>query len=282
MSLLWLDGEVRYSHFAPFDLRDRGLALGDGLFETILVMNRKALWLSLHLDRMAWSAEALGIPFVRSRAELATADLLAKAETGPYVLRITLTRGIAARGLAGDGAAPSLFAALDPFDAALIGQPARLMTSGIRRSVAAPSASHKTLSYIDNIAAARAAKAEDCDDALMLNSEGQAACSTIANLFLLQGGKLVTPALDQGILPGVTRAVVLKLTGELGMATEERAVAPVELFAADAVFLTNSLRFIRPVLALDKRPLGEADVQPILDALLAAAKAQCGVALPVA
>ncbi len=281
MSLLWLDGEVRFTHFAPFDLRDRGLALGDGLFETMLVMNRKALWFDLHLDRMEWSAKALSIPFARGRAELAAMELLAQAEAGPHILRITLTRGIAARGLAGDGAAPTVFASLDPFDAALIGQPARLYTSGIRRGIASFTASHKTLSYIDNIAAAREAKLNDCDDALMLNSDGHVASTTIANLFLVQGGRLVTPALNQAILPGVMRAVLLKLARDLKMETEERPVVPAELFAADAVFLSNSLRLVRPVAALDKRPLGDADVGHLLEALLDSAKSQCGVALPL-
>jgi branched-chain amino acid aminotransferase len=277
--LLWLDGEVRYSSFAPFDLRDRGLALGDGIFETVFVMNRVALWLPLHLDRLMWSAETLGIACERNRIEAAAADLLREGGAGPQVLRVTLTRGLAARGLAGDGAAPTLFAALDPFDAALIGQPARLYTTGIRRNEASVASMHKTLSYVDNIVAARQAKANDADDALMLNAAGQVASSTIANIFLVQGGKLVTPALNQGILPGVMRAVVLKQARERGIRIEERAVAPVELFAADAVFLSNSLRFVRPVTAIDGQRLGEADTSPYLDALIQAARAQCGADL---
>ncbi len=95
-------------------------------------------------------------------------------------------------------------------------------------------------------------------------------------MFLLQGGKLVTPSLDQGILPGVTRAVVLKAAKEKGLETEERAVAPVELFASDACFMTNALRLLRPIKSLDDRPLGKADVGKFLDVLLDLAHAQCG------
>lgn len=279
MSLLWLDGEVRFTYFTPFDVRDRGLALGDGLFETILVVNRVAIWQALHLDRLQWSAKALGITCDRARIEAAIIDVLAKSDAMPQVLRITLTRGLTARGLAGDGAVPTLLLQIDPYDTALIGQPAKLATSGIRRSASSPAANHKTLSYVDNIVAAREAKALNADDALMLNSADHVASTTIGNLFLLQGGKLVTPSLDQGILPGVTRAVVLKAAKEKGLETEERAVAPIELFASDACFLTNSLRLLRPLRSLDDRSLGKADVSGFLDALLDLAQAQCGTKL---
>ena len=276
MSLLWLDGEVRFTFFTPFDVRDRGLALGDGLFETMLVMNRVVLWQALHLDRLQWSAKALGIICDRARIEAAITELLVKSDPAAQVLRITLTRGLTARGLAGDGAVPTLLLQLDPYDTALIGQPAKLATSGIRRSTSSMAANHKTLSYVDNIAAAREAKALNADDALMLNTADHAACTTIGNLFLLQGGKLVTPSLDQGILPGVTRAVVLKAAREKGLDTDERVVAPVELFASDACFMTNSLRLLRPITSLDDRPMGKTDVATFLDVLLDLAHAQCG------
>ena len=124
--------------------------------------------------------------------------------------------------------------------------------------------------------AAREAAARGADDALMLNTDGKASCSTIANLFLLKNGTLITPARDQAILTGVMRQVLIAAAAHIGIATEERAVAPDELFAADAVFLTNSLRFIRPVTTLDQRMLAQTNLSHLAAALSGAARLQCG------
>jgi branched-chain amino acid aminotransferase len=178
--------------------------------------------------------------------------------------------------LGSNGGTPSLLITLDPFDPQLMFQPVTLATSSIRRNPTSPTSRLKTLSYIDNVAAAREAAAKGMEDALMLNVEGAAACSTIANLFLMKNGALITPARDQGILTGVTRQVLISAASQLGMTTEERAVMPEELLAADAVFLTNSLRFVRPVKSLDQHPLAQGDLSGLQAALCESARLQCG------
>ena len=103
-------------------------------------------------------------------------------------------------------------------------QPVTLATSTIRRNPHSVASRLKTISYIDNIAAAREAASRGMEDALMLNTEGAVACSTIANIFLLKDGVLATPARDQGILTGVMRQALIAAAGHLDIATEERAV----------------------------------------------------------
>lgn len=274
MSRVWFNGEIIDGDI-PLDPRDRGLALGDGLFETMLVVNQTPLWGNMHLARMESAAQELGIPFDRQKIDAGILDMLDGITTHHHVLRVTLSRGSGARGLAGTGAMPSLLITLDDFDAQLMFQPATLLTSVIRRSTASPSTRLKTLSYIDNIAAAREASARGIDDALMLNTGERVACTTIANLFLLKGKKLITPSRDQGILTGVTRQALLASASHLGLVPEERAVKPAELAKADAVFLTNSLRLIRPVKSLDKKPLGTADLSGLVDVLCELARLQC-------
>ncbi|MGH6820744.1 MAG: aminotransferase class IV, partial [Methylocella sp.] len=153
---------------------------------------------------------------------------------------------------------------------------ARLATSSVRRNERAPSSRLKTLSYIDAIAAARETSAKGADDALMLNTAGNAASSTISNLFLVTRDELVTPSLDQAVLPGIMRQVLLDSAPSFGLRAVERPVDPAELMSADAVFLTNSLRLIRPVTALDKLPLRDRDLNPLIDRLCSLAKQQCG------
>ncbi len=260
----------------PIKPADRGLLLGDGIFETLLTINGTALWRDAHLARMKNSARELGLPFDTGKIAGAVDRLLNNAPPGAHALRITLTRGTTARGLGGDGEEPTLLASLNPFSTELLFQPVSLAISAIRRNETAPSSRLKTLSYIDNIAAAREAAAKGADDALLLNSGGNPASSTIANVFLLKGNQLITPSLDQAILPGIMRRVLLDEAASIGFAAMERAIAPAELMTADAVFLTNSLRFIRPVSALDKLPMRSRNLNPFIDCLCRLAKQQCG------
>lgn len=273
MRLVWFNGKLIDGPL-PLDPADRGLLLGDGVFETIAVVNGKALWLEEHLARLAKAAAELGIAADLVLIRKSIAALL--GEAGAHVLRVTLTRGPAARGLASGGENPSLLATLDPLPLGFLFQPVKLATSTIRRNEFAPTSRLKTLSYADAIAAVREAAASGADDALMLNTSGRAASSTIANLFLLKGSDIITPDLSQGILPGIMRHVLLDLAPSLGLDPVERAIVPEELASADAVFLSNSLRFIRPVTALDAKPLRKRPLKPIVNALCARAATQCG------
>lgn len=275
MRRVWFNGAL-IADALPLDPRDRGLLLGDGIFETLLVLNRTPLWANMHLARMEGAAKELGISFARDVIDDAVAEILVDAPETHQALRITLTRGGSTRALGSNGGTPSLLITLDPFDPALMFQPVTLATSSIRRNPSSPSSHIKTLSYIDNIAAAREASAKGMEDALMLNMSGAAACSTIANLFLIKNGTLITPARDQGILTGVTRQALISAAAQLGIATEERVVMPEELLSADAVFLTNSLRFIRPVKSLDQHPLAQGDLSAIETSLCESARLQCG------
>jgi branched-chain amino acid aminotransferase len=275
MSRCWFNGALVDGPLAVARA-ERGLLLGDGLFETILVFNGKPLWGNMHFLRLEASAAELGIPFDRDGLDDALAELLAAAPKSHQVLRVTLTRGSAARGLAADGGSPSLLLTLDPFDPKLMFQPVSLASTAIRRNPASVSSRHKTLSYIDNIAAAREAAAKGAEDALMLNAKGAVACSSIANIFLLKGRTLITPARDQGILTGVMRQALVHSAARLGLTPEERAVKPAEIRKADAVFVSNSLRFIRPVTSLDGKPLAQGDLSPLVAALCEAARLQCG------
>ncbi len=276
MSRTWFNGALIDGPL-PLHRADRGLLLGDGLFETILVLNRTPLWGNMHFLRLEASAAELGIPFDRDALDEALDELLADAPKSHQVLRVTLTRGSAARGLAADGGTPSLLLTLDPFDPAMMLQPVTLASTTIRRNEASVSSRHKTLSYIDNIAAAREAAAQAAEDALMRNTKGVVACSSIANIFLLKGRTLLTPGRDQGILTGVMRQALIHSAIRLGLSIEERAVKPAELKKADAVFLTNSLRFLRPVTALDGKPVPQADLSHLVATLCEAARLQCGI-----
>jgi branched-chain amino acid aminotransferase len=262
MSVTWFNGQF-VDDMLSLNPADRGLMLGDGLFETIAVAGGHAIWLHEHIARLVASATALGIATDEADLHVSIAKVLKRSSAFHEVLRITLTRGVTQRGLAADAHHSSVLISLLAFDPSQQPQSLTLAISKIRRNETAPSSRHKTLSYIDNVAAAREVKGK-ADDALMLNSSGHVACSTVGNIFFLKYGELVTPSDGHGILPGITRAKILE---HAAFQARQDFVTVDDLYSADAVFLTNSLRLVTPITKLDDRALATASVQHIKDYL---------------
>ncbi len=268
MSLTWFDGALHADEI-PVSPRDRGLTLGDGVFETILVQDHRAIWRDEHLARMMHSAEALGIACPSDEIDEAISVLLDQAGQETSVLRLTLSRGVTTRGLSGNAKRPTLVATLDHFDESLMFKPALLITSSVRRNHGSPASRMKTLSYIDNILAAREAQNCSVDDAVMLNTDGDVACTTMANIFMLKGETLHTPHLGSGALPGIARAKLLSI-----WPVTERSITRAELIDADSVFTTNSLRLLRPILSLDGHAVPQAALKKYEASLLDAVNAR--------
>ena len=113
-------------------------------------------------------------------------------------------------------------------------------------------------------------EARGADDALLLNTAGRLACASAANLFLVRGRRLLTPPPGEGVLPGITRAEVIALAADLDLAVTETPLEPDQLRSADEAFLTNSLMQIRPLVAVNDRPLGDGAAGPVTRQLLGA------------
>lgn len=231
-------------------LDDRGLLLGDGLFETLLAIDGRPVRSAAHLDRMAAGCAVLGLPPLdRSRAERLIAEALAAAPPRAAV-RLTLTAGSGGRGLERP-AAPQVRMVATAAPAPRPQSPARLATATVRRNDASPAARLKTLSYLDNVLARREAQAAGADEALMLNTGGELACAAAANLFWISKDRLFTPDLACGVLAGTMRARVLAAAQDLGVEVQEARSGREVLASAQAVFLTNALIGVRPVGSLD-------------------------------
>lgn len=249
----------------PWD--DRGLTLGDGLFETVLADHGRLVELAAHLDRMAAGCVVLGLPTPdRAAAEALMRRALQEAglEAARAAVRLTFTAGAGGRGLDRPAAlTPRLFATASA--AAKPKEPVRLVTSAIRRNADSPASRLKTLAYLDNVLARREAQAAGANDAVMLNTRGEVACATAANLFWLKDGRLHTPALGCGVLAGVMRSVVLAKAAGLRLVAVEVAEGPAALAQAEAIFITNSLIGVRPVGELDGRVLSPSSLIQALD-----------------
>lgn len=248
-------------------LNDRGLLLGDGLFETILAVDGDLVLFEPHIARMQAGCAALGLPApdadgAQRICELALGDT--GMTSGRAAVRLTLTAGSGGRGLdRPTEPEPHIFAAVS---AAPTPDPTiALLTSDIRRNPSSPGSRFKTLSYLDNVLARRQAAP---GEALMLNTSGEIACAAAGNIFWIEDGCLFTPALDCGVLDGVMRRQVLNAAPSHGLATRESRLPPEVLQRAEAIFVTNSLIGVRPVSWIDGRYISSLPVvQALAEAL---------------
>jgi branched-chain amino acid aminotransferase len=251
MTQVWLNGLLTPAGEARIDPTDRGFTLGDGIFETARVHQAHCSLLPRHLARLRSSARILGIPLPNDDSEIsaATKAVIKANEVIEGSARITLTRGPAARGLASP-AVPRPTILITAAGGIPPQTPVRLIrATSIRRQSNALLPKIKSLNYLENILARREAEAQGADDALLLNSNDQIVEATVANFFYVQSGNVLTPAVEDGALPGITRAILI----ERG-AVQIRTPAPGAEAKMDAAFIGNSLG-IRAIAEIDARPL---------------------------
>jgi branched-chain amino acid aminotransferase len=240
---------------------DRGLQYGDGVFDTMTVRSGRPLLFERHMARLAAAAELIGIEVDTTAFEAVVLDLLRDLKKRDAIVRTTLTRGIAPRGLwPANSEEPTILSVAQPWELSLVGQPARLSIASAPRNERSMLSRIKSLAYLDNVLAAREAAEAGADDALFLNTRGHVACTTIANLFAVHGHRLATPRLEDGCLDGVMRGFVLEEAAAFGLVVDELPLRLDDVLGADAVFLTNSVRLLRPVTALGGRAYVEAPV----------------------
>ena len=252
MFLLEQSGKQDTLH--PFDLRDRGLLLADGVFDTSLVVCGTVILRSAHVNRLVGDAAALGIAIDQKQIN----DLLDKNLTEDHsgVLRITVTSGPAERwSLNTKMIRPTVLLSLSPLNKSDQFKSISLQTSLIRRNSTSPTSRHKTLAYTDNLAALRSARDEGYDDALFLNTCGNVCCTTIGNLFLKFGNTWTTPPVSDGVLPGVMRQWMMQIAQEIGLRIVERTIQEDELQFVEAAFMMNSARLAAPISIINKREL---------------------------
>jgi branched-subunit amino acid aminotransferase/4-amino-4-deoxychorismate lyase len=227
-----------------------------GLFETLRIENRQPILWNRHMERLAASSLELGFQRPPPSLELAHGleQLLAARDLVDAAARVTMMRG--AEGRSGPGPQCWIEAqALEP----RIWPGAR---SGAARAIFAtrphepgPLARHKTTSRDPYQLASEDARAAGTDEALLVTPHGDVLEGAISNLFAVIGGEVVTTPVSAGILPGIVRAAVLTLCGELGLAVQERVVAREDLLNAEELFVTNSIQEIVPIAELAGQPI---------------------------
>ena len=269
---VFLNGQFVPEDQALVSIFDRSFLYGDGLFETIRVHAGKPFRWQQHVERLQRGAEFLRLRLPYGPAEiLAFADQLIELNRMPEsVLRLQLSRGVGPRGYSPQGAErPALVMNLQPAPVIDPNHPPRwrLITAAWRLLVAEPLAQFKTCNKLPQILARAMADAGGADEALLLNTNGEVAEAASGNLFWIDGETVCTPPVSSGVLPGVTRAVVLEICGQLKLDVQEAGIPPDRLRQMEGVFLSLSSRGVVEVGSLDGQPLSQS---PLVGRLRAA------------
>ena len=232
---------------------DEGLLRGRAAFETLRVYSGRPFRLEAHLDRLTGSAASIGLPALeRRRLQVLVGLVLPKAEGGDASLRLVWTAGPA-------GGAPSAFALLGTIPEWIEETRARGATAvsllGVRASAPWLLPGVKSTSYAVNMAAEAEARRRGVDEALFVDADGLVLEGTVTNVWWRRGRTLYTPALDLGILAGVTRATLMELAPGCGYQVEEGSYRLEELLAAEEAFTSSSVRELMPLVDVDGRAL---------------------------
>ena len=244
----WVDGQPAS---ALASLKDRGLAYGDGLFETIAVKAGTPLLLELHLQRLAQGCSRLAI--VADQA-LIRSELLAYAQTmGEGVLKLILTRGDSQRGYgASPGALPRRILQASPtaaYPEANALQGIQLFDCATRLAEQPLLAGLKHLNRLEQVIARSEWQDPACAEGLMRDTSGRVIEGVFSNLFIVRDGVLLTADLRRCGVAGVMRAALLAEAGRLGIPCHVTDISLAQLQQADELFLCNSVYGIWPVRA---------------------------------
>ena len=244
---------------------DRGLAYGDGLFETIAIREGLPRLLDRHIERLRTGATRLRLPVpphgeVRELVqEVLTTGV---PESGRAVVKLVLTAGDGERGYARTGSRARLFAGLArsrlPAVPSGSGVTLRWCRTRLGRNPALAGIKH--LNRLEQVLARAEWNDQSVAEGLMLDTAGCIVCATMSNLFLARDGQLLTPALTHAGVAGVMRAEVLEIADELGIATEVREIRSEDVAGADELFLTNSQFVLWSVSRLGQRQWGQGEL----------------------
>ncbi len=250
--MVWMNGTLVPCERAVVSLRDPGLQSGLGVFETVALREGVPLELEEHLARLAEGARALGVPLPEAGLLAPAAAAIAASVAGGYGwLKVLATRG-------GD-----CFVYGGPMDPSEEGRAVSAVLLGWRRGPRDPLVGVKSLSYAERLLGLEEAGRRGADEGVWLNMRGHLTEACTSNLFLVSRKKVFTPAVREGVLPGVVRGLAVQAARGLGLVLHETKVRLERLERAQEAFLTSSLKGVRPLVRFEGRPVGKGVPGPV-------------------
>jgi len=275
--IVYLNGSLLPLSQARLSPLDYGFLYGYGLFETMRAYSGRIFRLEKHLARLSRSAKLLGIDLKSDIPDLEKAlyNTLQANNLSNARIRLTLSggEGEPVPDLLPQNPTVIIVARrYTPYPSQVYEQGFKAIVSRIRRNTQSPASVIKSLNYLDNLLARRETKLAGADEAILLNERGFLAEGSMSNIFLVSDNTLLTPSEDSGILPGITRGVILELVPSMDMKTIERKIALKELLQADEAFFTNSLIEIMPLTQVNGQNIGSGRAGTVTQRLIAAYK----------
>jgi branched-chain amino acid aminotransferase len=255
---------------------DHGFLYGEGVYETLRTYDRVPFLFDRHLRRLRASAQMIALPVPLDDGELlerVETTMAALPGSGEAYIRILVTRGVG--DLSYDLSAtptPSIVIIVKPF----VAPPARTIEQGITVATVSVLRNHpssvnpliKSNNLLNNALAMQEAIRKGAEEAVMCNYRGELAECSQSNLFIVRDGAALTPALDAGLLPGITRGFVFEIGREIGVPVMEAMLRLEDLLGADEAFVTGTTRELTPVVRVDDRMIGTGKPGPITRRLL--------------
>ncbi len=280
-----VNGLVSDQEHAVISIFDHGFLFGEGIYETLRTYNGQPFLFERHMRRLRTSASmiALSIPLTDAQIDARFRETVAAAglptrDREAYI-RILVTRGIGE--LTYDPAAtpvPSLIVIVKPH----VEPPAEVFERGVRVALVPIVRNHpgtvnpliKSNSLLNNALAMQEAIRRGGFEGVMRNYKGELAECTQSNLFIVKNGAALTPPVDAGLLPGITREYLFEVGVGAGIPVREHVLRDADLFGADEAFLTSTTREVVPIVQVDDHKIGSGKPGPVTQALLAGFRRQ--------
>ena len=275
-----VNGRVTPEHEAVVSVFDHGFLYGEGVYETLRTYGGRLFLYDRHMRRLRNSARLidLTLPFTDDALAAQIHETIAAAKLGEgseaYV-RVLVTRGV------GDltynlkaTPKPSVVIIVKPM-APLV---AEIYERGVKVALVDVVRNHpqsvnpmiKSNNLMNSALAAQQAFRRGAFEAVMRNHRGELTECATANLFIVKNGAALTPPLECGLLPGVTREFVLEIGREVGIDVREQVLRDGDLLEADEAFLTSTTRELAPIVAVDEQKIGSGRPGPVTLRLLSA------------
>ncbi len=258
-----INGTITPAAEARVSVLDNGFTFGDSVYETLRTYGGRPFHLDRHLARLRHSATRIGVDLPWSDREFAAHldALLARAGNPESYIRLIVSRGVGDISYHFDRVqGPTIVMAVKPYEPLpevqrVEGVPV-VVVSVRRNSPQALDPAIKSCNLLNNILAVREAQARGAVEAILLNERGEVAEGASSNVFVVKNGIARTPPLSAGILPGITRDVILERAAAVGVTMREETLRVADLIAADEVFITSTLKEAAPVSTVDGHPVG--------------------------
>ena len=267
-----IDGEISGPEQACLPVLDHGLLYGDSIYESFRTYRKRPILLERNFARLRKAAAniALELPWTDDRLRAEVYRTIDEAANDESLVRIIVTRGVGelSPNPASCKAPRTIIIAL-PLAAPseeLYRDGVAIVFSDLKRDTYI--ASIKTGNLIHQVLGAQEARAKDASEAIFLTPDGFVSDGTQSNFYFVEDGEVRTPAIDMGIVAGITRSLVMEVAAGAGIRIRERRFPPSEVRNADEAFITSTTRGILPVNRIDGNPVGDGMVGPLTTRLM--------------